>query len=237
MIWPFSLFKNNTDGPDAALFERYRQFREAGRGFNLTLAKQLPKPAVQECGKKLGLFKAGTLILNNEDEIAILYDYAFYHHRRADKNLIERVRENSPPEPDSVEAELLEAMAKSYYSLFRLEEIRPAKGAKLRDLLTDETLELMDKGLGDTGMPGLILAGRILPLSDFNLSSGTMIPLPEPVFQEKIAPIVEKFLNGKIPAPHPLLSAGQEAAFVAQIIRISLHAAGEDNVFYTDMEA
>lgn len=237
MKWPFFFSKKNSNRPDSDLFERYQQFREAGRNLNLTLAKQLPKPAVQECGKKLGLFKAGTLILNNEDEIAILFDYAFFHHRRAGKNLIERYFENTPPAAGAIEALLLQAMLKSYYSLFRMEEIRPGRGALLRDLLTDETLEMMDKGLGDTGSPGVILAGRILPLADFNMSSGTVIPLPEPVFREKITPIIEKFLPGQTPRTHPLLSPGREAAFVAQVIRVSLHAGGEDNVFYTDIEA
>lgn len=237
MKWLFSFHRKNNKRPDAGLFDHYRQIREAGRALNLSLAKQLPKSAVQECGKKLGLFKAGTLILNNEDEIAILYDYAFYHHRRTDRNLIERYLRNAEAAPGSIEAELLQGMANSYYSLFRMDEVRSGQGALLRDLLTDESLELMDKGLGDTGIPGIILAGRILPLADFNMSSGTMIPLPEPVFQEKIVPVIEKFLHGRTLGSHPLLPPGQEAAFVAQVIRIALHAGGEDNVFYTDIEA
>ncbi|MGZ8218052.1 hypothetical protein [Methylomagnum sp.] len=236
MKWLFSLFKNNNDTPDADLLDRYKQFREASRNLNVTLAKQLPKVAAPECGKKLGIFKAGTLILNNDDEIAILYDYAFHYYRRAGKSVIDRYLEATPPVPESIEAKIFQAMLKSYYSLFRVEQIKPRQGAVLRDLLTGTTLDLMNISLSDTGNPGIILAGRILPFADFAMSSGTMIPVPEFVYEEKITSVMQKFPSDKERSAHPLFSAAQEAAFVAQIIRAVLREGGEDNVFYTDIE-
>lgn len=235
MKWPF-FFKKNTDDRDSELVDRYKRCRETGRNLNTTLAKQLPKAAVPECGKKLGLFKAGTLILNNDDEIAILYDYCLYHYRRAGKNMIERYLEQSPPPPASDEMLILQAMLKSHYSVFRVEEIKPHQGAILRDLLTDGTLNLMDIGLSETGMPGIILAGRILPFADFHMSSGTLIPVPDVAFEDKIAPIIRKFMRDKTPDSGPLFSPAQDASFTAQLIRVSLHAGGEDNSFYTDIE-
>ena len=89
MKWPF--FSKKPPRPDQeGLVERYKQLRSVSRKLNLTLIKQLPKVAVPECGKKLGIFKAGTLTLNNDDEIAILYDYCLHHYRRGGKNTIER---------------------------------------------------------------------------------------------------------------------------------------------------
>ncbi|HYE34310.1 hypothetical protein [Methylocaldum sp.] len=240
MKWPFFSFKkkHHTDdhNHNEELLDRYKQFRKTGIGLNTMLAKQVPKAAVPECGKKLGLFKAGTLIFNNDDEVGILYDYCFHHYRRAGKNVIERYLEQSPPASESTEMILLQAMVKSRYSLFRVEEINPHLGATLRDLLTGEALNLMDIGLSETGSPGIILAGRILPLADFYMSSGTLIPLPEPVFEQSITPIIRKFSHDKSPQFHPLFSPAQEASFTAQVIRVSLHAGGEDNVFYTDMD-
>jgi hypothetical protein len=237
MKWPFFSFKKKTtDDRKEELLDRYGQLRKAGIALNTKLARQVPKAAVPECGKKLGLFKAGTLIFNNDDEVGILYDYCFHHYRRAGKNVIERYLEQFPPAPDSVETILLQAMLKSRYSVFRVEEINPHMGAALRDLITDETLNLMDIGLSETGSPGIILVGRILPLEDFHISSGTLIPLAELVCEQSITPIIRKFLHDGAPKSHPLFSPAQEATFTAQLIRVSLHAGGEDNTFFTDMD-
>ena len=235
MKWPFSFRKKPHAGAEE-LIDRYKQVRAVGRDLNLNLVKQLPKAAVPECGKKLGIYKAGTLILNNDDEIAILYDYCLYHYRRGGKNVIERYLENSPPQPDSTEMAILQAMQASYYSIFKVMGIQAHQGASLIDLTTDKTLTLLDIGLSETGSPGLVLAGRVLPFADFNMSSGTLIPLPESVYTDKIVPIFRKYSKTDKLGNKPLLSTGQQAALTAEIIRVSLHAGGEDNVFYTDME-
>jgi hypothetical protein len=228
-----SLFKKNSPQQQDPV-ERYKHYRQVGLKLNLLLVKQLPKIATEECGKKLGIFKAGTLILNNEDEIAILYDYALHHYRRAEKTVIERYLEQTPPAPESDEAMFLQAMLTARYSLFRVEGIGRGSHIILRDILANDTVDLIDIGLSQTGMPGRILVGRILPMGDFYMSSGTMIPLPEGVYEASIQPIVRKFMGDK--AAKKPLSRAQEAAFVAQIIRVALHAGGADNVFYTDIE-
>lgn len=235
MKWPFS-FSKKPQADAEELIDRYKQVRAVGRDLNLNLVKQLPKAAVPECGKKLGIFKAGTLILNNDDEIAILYDYCLYHYRRGGKNVIERYLENSPPPHDSTEMAFLQAMQASYFSIFRVAGIQANQGASLIDLTTDKTLPLLDIGLSETGSPGLVLAGRVLPFADFNMSSGTLIPLPESVYTDKIVPILRKYIKPDEVGNKPVLSTGQQAALTAEIIRVSLHAGGADNVFYTDME-
>ena len=232
MKW-LSFFARKSDGRDRseALTDRYKAVRKASLALNMALAKELPKAAVPECGKKLGLFKAGTLILNNDDEIAVLYDYCLHYYRRAGKNTIERHIEQAPPAPGSEEAALLRAMLESRYSLFRVEDLLPHRGVMLRDLLTGEAVELMDITLSETGAPGVVLAGRVWPLADFQMSSGTLIPVPEPVYEDKLKPVIQKFSRPGAPG-----SAAQEAAFVAQVIRVSLRESGEDNTFYTDTD-
>lgn len=234
MKWPF--FSRQKSADNSAQIERYKDLRKAQRALNVALVKQLPKAAVPECGKKLGLVKAGTLILNNDDEIAILYDYCFHHYRRDGKNPIERHCLNSPPAPGSVEAELLQAMQEAYYSLFKVIAILPQTGARLLDLAGGEEIELVDIGLSETGEAGTVLAGRILPCAGLNMSSGTMIPLPEAVYEEKLKPVIRKFLKEEQGAGRPRFSPGQAATFAAEAIRVALHAGGEDNVFYTDIE-
>jgi hypothetical protein len=101
--------------------------------------------------------------------------------------------------------------------------------------VTDEALDLMDIGLSSAGIPGIIVAGRLLSFDGFNMSSGTLIPVPEPVFESRIRPVISKFMSAT-PGTKPPLAPAQSAAFEAQVIRIALHDGGEDNSFYTDME-
>jgi hypothetical protein len=235
MKWPF-FFNKKPRHNSEELIDRYKESRAAGLKLNMALVKQLPKAAAPECGKKLGLVKAGTLILNNDDEIALLYDYCFYHYRRDGKNAVERYLANSPPPPASLDMALLKAMRESYYSLFKVLDIHPRQGAQLLDLVSGETIGLLDITLSETGSEGIVLAGRILPLPGFNMSSGTLIPLTEAVYEDKLKPVVRKFFKAEEPGHKPKLSPGLEASFTAEIIRVALHAGGADNVFYTDME-
>jgi len=235
MKWPFS-FKKKPQTDNQELIDRYKHFRSVARELNLTLVKQLPKSAVPECGKKLGIYKAGTLILNNDDEIAILYDYCLYHYRRDGKNAIERYLNHSPPEPDSTEMAIIQAMMASYHSIFKVVDILPHQGASLQDLLSNSNINLIDISLSETGFPGLVVTGRILPFADFHMSSGTLIPLPEAVYQEKITPIIRKFFKTDGTGTKAKLSVGLEASFTAELIRVSLQAGGADNIFYTDID-
>ena len=229
-----SIFKKKSAGRNDGLIERYKSMRKTGLSLNMALVKQVPKPAVPECGKKLGIYKAGTLILSNEDEIAVLYDYCLHHYRRADKNVIQRYAEQSPPESGSDEALLLEALLSARYSLFRVEAVLPRQGVTLHDLLFGERLDLTDISLSDTAEPGLILAGRLLRLPEFIMSSGTLIPVSEPAYQAHLLPVIRKYQPD--PEAPPKLSPSQAASFEAQIIRIALREGGEDPVFYTDVE-
>jgi hypothetical protein len=134
---------------DNELLNRYKWLREVGRNLNHRLAEQLPKRALSECRKKLGLLKGNTLVLSNEDELCVLFDYCLYNYQRGGKNVINRYLETSPPPATSDKMILLKAMSDSYYSLFLVEDIQTGKGTTLRDLFRDKTLFLMDIGWGE----------------------------------------------------------------------------------------
>jgi hypothetical protein len=227
-----SFFKGKED----ELLNRYKQLRERGRALNHLLVEQLPKAAIHECAKKLGLLKGATLVLGNEDELSVLFDYCLYTHRRGGKNVIDRYLETSPPPATSDEMLLLKAMSNSYYSLFLVEDVQTGKGATLRDLLRDKTLFLMDIGMGQSAVPGLMFAGRVLPLADFHMSSGAVIPLQGEGVRQEVMLILKKFLQHKKEGD-VLFSPGQEAAFSAQIIRALLRAGALDTLMYRDIES
>lgn len=233
--WLKSLLGSGLSPEETAIKERYLETRAASRHLNLRLIKALPSVALPECAKKLGLSKAGTLIINQDDEIAIAYDYCLHHYRRAGKNALDRALDAPPEAPSALEASILSAMQTAQFSLFRITAIRPHQGATLEDLITHQSLSLMDLGLSSAGLPGVIVAGRILDFGEFRMSAGTLIPVPEEIYEGRIRQVVEKFY-GEV-SQGTRLSQAQSAAFEAQVLRIALSEGGEDNSFYTDIDA
>jgi len=222
-----SLFK------DDELLNRYKRLREVGCHLNSHLVTLIPRVAILECGKKLGLVQGKALVLDNEEELSILFDYCLHNYRRDGKNIIERYLETSPTLVTADEMILLQGKLNSYYSLFSVQEVHQGRGAMLRDILRNKTLLLMDLGIGKSAAPGLLFAGRVIPLADFHMTTGTFIPVSNRELIEKaIMPIVNKFLRHSKPAGDSIFSPGQEAALAAQIIRVLLRARSLDKMIY-----
>lgn len=232
MMWLKRLLGLAESPQHADALDRYRALRALARTEQLEIIKALPKPALPECAKKLGLVKAGTLIINQDDEIAIAYDYCLQHFRRQGKNPIERALEADLSEESRT---WLTALNEARFSAFLVESILAHRGAQVRDLIRGDELQLTDLSLASTGQAGMILIGRIVSVDELHLSSGTMIPVPPDILERLVKPVFEKFGQNSDGSTTPI-SASQAAALEAQVIRIALHEAGEDNSFFNDME-
>ncbi len=223
-------------GKEDPVLNRYKQLRARGRALNDLLIKQLPKTAIRECAKKLGLLEGKTLVLDSEHELSVLFDYCLYTHRRGNKTVIDRYLAQAPPAVLSEEdMRLLNAMSNAYYSLFVVDAVQTDKGVTLHDLLRDKTFFLMDTGFGQSARPGLMLAGRVLPLADFAMSSGAFIPLQGTAVRHQVESILKKFQKHK-KVGDVVFSPAQEAAFSAQVIRGLLRAGAFDMLMYRDVE-
>ncbi len=175
------------------------------------------------------------LVLDNEDELTVLFDYCLHNYRRADKNIIERYLETSPPPASSDEMLVLQGKLKSYYSVFSVKEVRKGKGATLLDVIKNKEILLMDIGIGQSAVPGLVFAGRIVPVEDFYMTTGTFLPVSnKQVLEKGIIPVFNKFLRHK-QAGEVNFSPAQEAALSAQIIRLLLRAGALDKMMYRDI--
>lgn len=215
--------------------EYYRCLRKSGPELNNKLVEAIPKIAIQECGKKLGIYRRGGLIVESQDELTVLFDYILYQFRRGDKNVIQRFAEqNLPSEP--AEKALLEAMIPAHYSLLRVEETHPGYGVDILDLLTGNRSNLLDVSLGNSAELGMVFGGHILQVADFVMTSGAFLPMPDEILASHIEPIIRKFLpRGGRWGAYPL-SRGQEAAFAAQVIRAALFSGAANTMHYRDIE-
>ena len=224
MNWLRNLLTKGS-GSSKAAAEAHRTARESLKTLQLSLIKQLPPSAFPEAAKKLGLAKVGTIVIQQDDEFAVVYDYCIHHHRRTGKNIIERAAES-----DAL-ADMLRPLNNSFFSVFKVDEINPHLGAQVTDMISGTSLSLFDRSVADNGQKDLLLVGRLVPIDGGYISTGWLIPTLEPIFESRLKPIIERFRNSR-----DQLSETQHAAIEAQILRVCLQFTSEDLGFFTDMD-
>lgn len=135
----------------------------------------LSRDTLDRSAKLLGISRSGVFVFDSEEEMAVLFDFALNDCRTGSKNAIELYNETKGS-ANEVEKEILAGHASAYTSLFRILSISKADSALLlRDLLNDrDDVSLTDINLSRTAVPGFLLFLRVVPLRDFNITSGFM---------------------------------------------------------------
>ena len=146
--------------PHAELLPRYKGLRQSGIELNTRLVETLSRSVINEGGRKLGLLEDDVLLLDTDDELAVLMDYCLHDVRRYGVTAVEAYLEMSPPPPDSDDAILLPALRASYFSLFAVEAVEAGVGVHVRDLLRDERSFLVDVGFSQSVRAHMVLAAQ-----------------------------------------------------------------------------
>jgi hypothetical protein len=155
---------------------RYQQLRRVGLELNTRLTKTLSKSELDEGGRKLGILQRDVLVLDTEDEIAVLMDYCLHDVRRHGATAVERYLAAPPAAVGADEMVLLQALRQARFSLFAVESSEPGVGVHVRDLLRDEPLFLVDVGLSRSAAVGLVLAARVMAPEGIGMTTGAALP-------------------------------------------------------------
>jgi hypothetical protein len=158
----------------------YNDYRRISRDLmTKVMDASLSRDALSRSAKSLGISSGGVFVFDSEVEMAVLLDFAIHDYRTAGKNAIELHIEGKRA-ANEVEKELLAGNASAYTSLFRVVSTSEIGGSLLlRDLLNDrDDVQLTDINLSRTAVPGILLFFRLVPLRDFNMSSGFIFPFP-----------------------------------------------------------
>jgi hypothetical protein len=214
----------------------YKSLRQRSRYLNSALIKLLPKSAIMDGAKRLGLRKGKLLTFGNEDEVSVLFDYCLYSFRRGGMTVIEKYLENNQLRETSEEMVLLRAMVNSFYSIFVVKSIQKGRGVNLLDLLRDCQLFLMDVGIGSTAVRGMLFAGRVLPLADFYMTSGAFLPLDHGLAEEIVRTIPSRYLASVNEEGRLILPRREEATLSARIIRGALKTGALEKMGYMEAE-
>jgi len=213
---------------------RYRRLREVARGLNNRLVDKIPPGAPRSCGKALGLVRDGKLDLSADSEVAVLMDYCLYHHREEGRTPVDRLRGDTPADPQSDEWTLLDAMANSWYSLFEIRAVEPGFGVAAFDILRGEDVVLVDLHLSLTTQAGAIVATQVVEPEGIAMCTGALLPVTPEAFEGIRQWLAEFDATGADRNP-TRLTPEQEDLLAAGIIRACITGGSSRDIRYGDL--
>ncbi len=170
MNWLGKLLEKKT----TPIIEKYKEYRKISKELNNKIMDKCLDPDVfKKSARLLGAARGDTLILDNEDELNILMDFALREYKINKQSTVEIYREKVGWE-NEIEKEILDAFISSYTSLFKITSISKAeKSLILEDILNKkDNIKIIDRALSKSAIPGLLVFIRVIPFKDFNFGSG-----------------------------------------------------------------
>lgn len=179
MVW---LFRNES-------LKEYQRYRKTGRNLNHKIIDAYLNEAILEkAATMLKLGQKRQLILDSEDDLSVLMDFALYEiPQEGGKNAVERYAEEKGG-INALERELLAAMIKAQTGLFKVRQIlRNKQQIILENLISPEaSVALTDINFSQTLRDGLIVFFRPVCTTKFTMTSGIAFVFPVELEQELI---------------------------------------------------
>jgi hypothetical protein len=214
----------------AELLDRYQSLRRAGRDLAHRLVETLDRDAIHEAADRLGCLQGDTVVLDTEDTISVIMDFALYHVRQDGLNAVDRHFRNSPPAPGTDERTYLEAMLEARYRLLQADEVFSGFALTVHDVLRGEDGLLLDIAMSQSAWKGAVFAGHVLCFPDFWMTTGACLPLTPNVLGGLTRRLHRCF--GRSSRVFQQLSAERAAQLASWVIRAALDAGMAQRVAY-----
>ena len=166
--------------------EQYREYRSIGKDLNSKLLKSLNDDELVESAEFLDMTdeEDGEEVIYHDGELdmTVQSDFAIHEIERDGSTGLEQFYQEERWE-NEIERELVEALRKSYTSLFEIEAARSDERVLvLRDLLDegDSQIELTDIKLSQTAHAGAMIFFRPVRLPEMTVTSGLILPFEAP---------------------------------------------------------
>lgn len=213
------------------LLNLYVLYREAGKIFGDKLLELIPKEVIMNCGKRLGIVRRKAVVIGNDSELPILFDYCLFHNYVNGKNLIDRFIAYRLSELNINEQVVALAMQQASFALLGVIKTLPHGGVLVKDLLRDGRQELLlDKGFSSSAKPGLILASTIVRYPEFIMTTGAALPINSLV--DELSYLLTEF--GHKYDNFDDMSRQDKSKFIANLLKIGLEAGVSESIKYQD---
>ena len=179
MAW---LFKSQT-------IKEYQRYRKAGRSLNQKIIDAYFNGAIlKKSATMLRLGQKRQLILDSEDDLSVLMDFALYEIRNGEwKNSVERYA-GEKGGINAIERELLAGMVKARTGLFKVNRVLSEKQQiMLGDLINLELMVILtDINFSRTLIEKLIVFLRPVCMAKITITSGVSFVFPAALEQELV---------------------------------------------------
>lgn len=159
-------------------------------------AKRIPKAAAASCARALGMWHEEEVRFGNEAQFMLVLDLGVFAPPGGHSPALER---EARQEHEGEALEVLRALQRARFTLFRIGPAHPEGGAEAEDLLRGAAFRLRDERLQQPEFEGVGFAGRLMPLDGMEWTCGAVAPLTDEVIEELLGRPVRK-----VPAP-PML--------------------------------
>jgi hypothetical protein len=156
---------------------RYRRLRELGKQHHSKILNFLPRDAVLQQARRLGLAHGRTFVLDDMDELTLAFDLAIYGAPVGRSRAIDRYARSARFPDGSDEAISLEAKRNARFAILIVQDRHPAAGLLVIDSVRETELWLMDEGLEQSMSEGDMFATRYYQPAEFAMTAGVIIPM------------------------------------------------------------
>ena len=216
--------ENVTTRPE--ILDHYRHLRMIGTDHHSGALKFVARSTLLEQARRLGLAAGRTLVVEDEEEMTLVFDLAIYTAKEGRSRAIERYAKALPLPSGSDEARMLEAMRQTTFSIWKIERRHGTVGLVVSDELRENEVWLIDEALEKSGHDGMVFASRFCFIDGFAMTSGVIVPVTED--------IIDNVLTDALAWRHPdLPMLAQDPKFAAAIYRAALDSGIMDRVAYT----
>jgi hypothetical protein len=167
----------------------YQRFRKVGRDLNHKIIDAyLNETTLEKAATMLNLGRKGQLIVDSEDDLSVLMDFALFEIRQRDgRNAVEHYVEEKGG-ANAIERELLTAMIQAQTGFYKVEQVlRNKRQIILENLIIPEApTSLTDINFSQTMIDGLVVFLRSVRTTKFTMTSGVAFVFPNRLEQELV---------------------------------------------------
>jgi hypothetical protein len=168
--------------------KEYQRYRNAGRELNQKMIETyIDESVLEKAARLLKLGKNRRLVLDTQDDLSVLMDFALYEIKQNGKNIIERYTDEKGGR-NFIERELLSAMTSAKVGLFKLDDVDKNNCHLRLSSLIDigQSITLTDINFSQTMPNGLLIFFRPIQFSKLAMTSGIAFVFPQELEQELI---------------------------------------------------
>ena len=156
---------------------RYRRLREIGKLHHSNAMAFVAGDAILQHGRRLGLARGRSFVLDHMDELTLAVDLAVYTAPAGRSRAIDRYAGAASFPQDSDEAMVLKAKCESRFGIVVVQGRHPVAGLLVTDAFRDADIWLLDIGLEQSMPDGAMFATRYYQPAEFAMTAGVSVPV------------------------------------------------------------